>query len=539
MAKRERETTKEPIWGKAVQTTLGTSSNSGTETATNHPIKKRRRLEYKGVDLDEDTIVRIALLSVPDLKDIGKGALSFLTRDSEYRLCSTIVGSISHMRHAKRTKLKMSDIHSSLRSLKVRPLYGLALDLESLQSGSHGGNEKSVLNPSYLTPYIESNNRRLYRAPQPIFQEGNVMSIKAIINKDLPSPPAPVYVEAHWLAFAGNQPNIPQNQRKQRNGESALTIQENVRRKVGTKCYVAKDVNARLKVSSMHDLSKEHQHYFKIITSVTLEANAKFLDGCFRSISENINITSLLPHLVTFISETIRMTPPKLTVNFAIMRLIRAILTNDKFKLEGHLHNLIPALITCIVRAYGKINTIGIHWVLRDFASSLMQDICNRYIKCKSLKSRIAETVASTLSSGQKPLSSHYGAVLILASLGDKIMDEKLLPRLSTYTNIILRVLNNTKMSKSTNFEATKVLGALVWAVSIRDTGRQYNCRDGDKSNRSNKVSICTEKFLQLVPNAEHILEQLKEKYGEELYPFRGEVSGTNIVLSSEKEEVE
>ena len=62
------------------------------------------------------------------------------------------------------------------------------------------------------------------------------------------------------------------------------------------------------------------------------------------------------------------------------MRMVKSLLENQTLFLEKYLHELIPAVTTCIVaRQLCARPDVDNHWALRDFASRLMSNICKNF----------------------------------------------------------------------------------------------------------------------------------------------------------------
>ena len=63
-----------------------------------------------------------------------------------------------------------------------------------------------------------------------------------------------------------------------------------------------------------------------------------------------------------------------------LMRMVKSLLENQTLFLEKYLHELIPAVTTCIVaRQLCARPDVDNHWALRDFASRLMSNICKNF----------------------------------------------------------------------------------------------------------------------------------------------------------------
>lgn len=101
-------------------------------------------------------------------------------------------------------------------------------------------------------------------------------------------------------------------------------------------------------------------------------------------------------------------------------------------KLFFQLHELIPAVTTCIVSKQLCVRLeYDNHWALRDFASRLMAQICKNFnTSTNNIQTRITRMFTNALSQGDKmPLSSLYGALQALSELGPEVVRIFILPR--------------------------------------------------------------------------------------------------------------
>jgi len=84
------------------------------------------------------------------------------------------------------------------------------------------------------------------------------------------------------------------------------------------------------------------------------------------------------------------------------------------------LHQLIPAVLTCLVGKRLCENPAENHWALRDFCAGLIAFICNRYGReYATIQPRITKTLAQAYMDPKRPLTTHYGAIVgfVLASI--------------------------------------------------------------------------------------------------------------------------
>ena len=80
------------------------------------------------------------------------------------------------------------------------------------------------------------------------------------------------------------------------------------------------------------------------------------------------------------------------------------------------------------------------HWQLRDEAADIVGMICQQFGKnYPQLQSRITKTLLNAFLDPTKPLTSHYGSVVGLSSLGYRVVQLLILPNLRVYVQELLK----------------------------------------------------------------------------------------------------
>ncbi|KAG6439321.1 hypothetical protein O3G_MSEX000673, partial [Manduca sexta] len=109
----------------------------------------------------------------------------------------------------------------------------------------------------------------------------------------------------------------------------------------------------------------------------------------------------MLPRMCTFISEGVKVNVVQnnLALLIYLMRMVKALLDNQSLYLEKYLHELIPAVSTCIVsRQLCLRPEVDNHWALRDFAARLMAQICKTFnTSTNNLQTRVTRLFARAL----------------------------------------------------------------------------------------------------------------------------------------------
>ena len=133
--------------------------------------------------------------------------------------------------------------------------------------------------------------------------------------------------------------------------------------------------------------------------------------------------------------------------------MVKSLLENQTLFLEKYLHELIPAVTTCIVSrqlctrpdvSYKKQRLLSFfylnifflyqvdnHWALRGFASRLMANICKNFnTSTNNIQTRVTRMFSDSLKNDNGPLVSYYGAVAGLQELGPEVIKVFILPHI-------------------------------------------------------------------------------------------------------------
>ena len=101
------------------------------------------------------------------------------------------------------------------------------------------------------------------------------------------------------------------------------------------------------------------------------------------------------------------------------MRMVKSLLENQTLFLEKYLHELIPAVTTCIVaRQLCARPDVDNHWALRDFASRLMSNICKNFnTSTNNVQTRMTRMYAEGTNSLKKIKKLKFGGVRLWSSI--------------------------------------------------------------------------------------------------------------------------
>ncbi|XP_037300340.1 transcription initiation factor TFIID subunit 6 isoform X3 [Manduca sexta] len=374
------------------------------------------------------------------IASLGDDAAKELADDVTYRLKIIVQDAMKFMHHSKRQKLSISDIDHALKIKNIECQYGfIQPDSLPFRFASGGGRELH-------------------------FIEEKEIDLSEILSAPPPKIPLDVSVRAHWLSVDGVQPTVPENPPPLSKEAQKLESVDPISKlsKPANKDAAGKPMcgkAARLKASesvhvkqlATHELSVEQQLYYKEITEAGVGSDEARRAEALQSLACDPGLHEMLPRMCTFISEGVKVNVVQnnLALLIYLMRMVKALLDNQSLYLEKYLHELIPAVSTCIVsRQLCLRPEVDNHWALRDFAARLMAQICKTFnTSTNNLQTRVTRLFARALQcpsqtnsesgpsmalmkeSEKTPLASLYGAVQGLAELGPEVVKVFILPR--------------------------------------------------------------------------------------------------------------
>ncbi|XP_059080951.1 transcription initiation factor TFIID subunit 6-like isoform X1 [Tigriopus californicus] len=449
------------LLGAAGSDDVGVTEGSA---ALGGPLQDEKDTQSSEFVLRSDSVRSYAESIGLSTNQIGEEAVKDLTHDLTFRLRQILQDASRIMFHGKREYLMAKDIDMALKASGLEPLYG------------------SVAGEHIPFRFASGGGRELH------FGDDKEIELTDLSAAPIPKVPMGVSLRAHWLAIEGVQPAIPDNppaqskDQLQQESSNPLTKLNNPDAKENKLSQVLQSKPTKLKNMetvnvkqlATHELSVEQQLYYKEITEACVGSDEGRRAEALQSLACDPGLHQMLPRLCTFIAEGVRVNVVQhnLAILIYLMRMVKSLLENQTLFLEKYLHELIPAVITCIVsRQLCTRPDVDNHWALRDFASRLMANICKNFnTSTNSVQIRITRMFSEAMKNVKSPLVAHYGAIAGLQELGPEVIKVFIVPHIKYIADRVDQANDPNIMASSMGnidkIAATHIRNLIIKSVS-------------------------------------------------------------------------
>ncbi|CAD6208217.1 GSCOCG00010470001-RA-CDS [Cotesia congregata] len=375
-----------------------------------------------------------------------------LAEDVSCRLKHIIQDAANFMRHGKRKKLLPHDINRALKIKNLEPILGFN-GKENVPFQSKGNNDRVVY-------FIEQKELDL----QDIISQAKGGSFKKL--------PLDVTLRAHWLSIEGVQPDVPENpaaaaatasiepeiiasdsQEAELNPKPKLTKIKEPSEIIKKPQKLRSVETVQVKELAVHELSVEQQLYYQKVTEACMSNNEKLRASALQSLSVDPGLYEMLARMCTFVAEGVKVNVVDHNLPFLIylMRMVKALLDNPNLYLDKYLHEIIPAVMSCLVAKQLCVRPeIDNHWALRDFASRVLSQISRNFNNsANNIQMRIIGVLSQALTNNQTSLASLYSAIVGLCDLGLKAIKNSVIPNIKFISRRIEITLEEASASDS------------------------------------------------------------------------------------------
>lgn len=294
---------------------------------------------------------------------------------------------------------------------------------------------ESALKSRYLDPYFPSHLS--------LNSNQNEISLDQLTKLPLPKAPLDVSLRAHWLAIEGKQPTISENP-----DETAMVDST----KLLTKNRYNTDA-AKIKTSNPHELSLEQQIFYKEITEACIGSDDHKRQEAIQSLTNETGLHQILPRLVLFICEGVKVNIQQTNLIHlkSLMQMINGLLENKSLYCEKYLHQLFPAVMSCILsKQVCTRPDVENHWDLRDYAAKRCALMIKMFAtNVHGLRNRIVRIYLQTFYDERLSLVTYYGALIGLCEMGQETIEQLVFPIIKVLGERMMKLNESSTLSSS------------------------------------------------------------------------------------------
>lgn len=181
-----------------------------------------------------------------------------------------------------------------------------------------------------------------------------------------------------------------------------------------------------------HSLSLDQQVFFRKCVETVIGSSPEKRREVLHLLASDPGLQSLVPRFAVLIFEGVRcnIVEQNLPVLQNILRLLKTLIDNVQVNLDKCLHDIIPALCSCVVcRELCADPNDKRHFRLRQFAAMILAMICKR-THVADVRARITTLLCKIFTDSRGNLASIYGALYALGELGSETVAAVVVPRL-------------------------------------------------------------------------------------------------------------
>uniref|UniRef100_A0A914GYZ3 Signal peptidase complex subunit 2 n=1 Tax=Globodera rostochiensis TaxID=31243 RepID=A0A914GYZ3_GLORO len=322
-------------------------------------------------------------------------------------------------------------------------------------------------------------------------REDPELDLGVVMNNPPPKLPLEVAIKAHWLAINGVQPAVPENplplmpkdalpmaNEEDRASTSAGVTSRTLLLNQYMKS-MRKTEQVQVKSTTTHSLSLEQQVFFLKIMEAIMgpsEDEQKRLEA-LNCLQTDCGLRTLLPRFSVAITEGVRcnIVVHNMAILVYLMRMIQALSQNPTISLEPCFHELLPAILSCILsRQISATQTeTNTHCVLREFAADLLTQLLRRY-RLPHIHTRVIRALSRAFSDSACSLPTLYGSVYALCQLGTDTIQRVILPNVGVIYQVISRVQTDKHYNSNERALADRLHAKMVEKLAVFAT--DANC---------------------------------------------------------------
>ncbi|TYZ67839.1 hypothetical protein PybrP1_004919, partial [[Pythium] brassicae (nom. inval.)] len=417
---------------------------------------------------------------------LGDACVRELLPEVELRLRELIQDALKFRSHARQPALTPQHVNLALQARNLEALYGF---------GAPGA-----------ARYKQSEEHASLFFPD----DDDELELSELLNAPLPPVPVQPALNVHWLAVDGVQPLIPENEAGEDDASRRTSIKD--------ESFVGQ---VERKPLVKHVLTEEMQLYYTNITEALKSDDFDAQRAAFTSLANDPGIHQLLPYFSRFVYEEVKHSSHDLSLLYSLMRVCRCLLVNQHLRVELYLHQLLPAILTCVLGRQLCENPADDHWALRKYAAHLVAQICDRYGETyENIQPRVSKTYHKAITDPSCPFTTQYGALYGMMYLGPLVMEGLLFPNLAQYYSRLEPALASSNPNLVERLEAQNCLGILVHA-----SGTYFSMTKSVDRSAAAAAPFSSSSLKSIVA-------LLYDAFGESLVPyFRSEGSGSPAML--------